>query len=197
MKNTLLKVLPLIILLVVGLGCSAINQLKKKVEETQKPKVLDCTDRKCQLTVPGDWSVETDLNDVANFQAGNRFKEQYAIVISESKSDFTGEVTLDDYVEIISKDIENRITDAKISETKTLTIGGYPAKQFEVSGAIGSIKAKWLYTFIDAPKNFHQILAWSIASKFDENTPVFSDVINSFKELDGTPTAPPPPKKGK
>jgi hypothetical protein len=202
MKNNLLKTLPLIILLFVGLGCSAINQIKKKVEETQKPKVLECTDRKCQLTVPGDWNVETDLNDVANFQAGNRFKEQYAIVISDNKADFADEMTLDEYVELTRKDMENSTTDAEVSETKSITINGYPAKQFEVSGTVERVKARWIYTFIDAPKNYHRILAWTLTSKFEENKPVLSDVINSFKELDGTKTAPPPPpppapKKGK
>lgn len=190
MKNNLLKILPLIILLFVGLGCSALNQIKKKVEETQKPKVLDCTDRKCQMTVPGDWNVETELNDVANFQAGNRFKEQYAIVISDSKADFSDEMTLDEYVELTGKDMENSATDTDVSEIRSITINGYPAKQFEVGGTVEKIKVKWIYTFIDAPKNYHRILAWTLASKFNENKPVLSDVINSFKESDGTPLAP-------
>lgn len=195
MKNLQFKLLPVILLLFVGLGCSAINQIKKKVEESTKPKVLQCTGGKCQLTVPGSWNVETDLNDGANFQAGNRLKEQYAIVISESKTDFTGEVTLDDYVDIISKDISTRISDAKISDTKTLTINGYPAKQFEVSGSFNNIKANWIYTFVDAPKNFHQVLTWTLASKYEENKPVLLDVVNSFMELDGVSVKPPPASK--
>lgn len=197
MKNKLLKISPLFLLLFVALGCSAINQIKKKVEETQKPKVLDCTDRRCQLTVPGRWQVETDLNDSANFQAGNRFAEQYAIVISESKKDFTDETTLDDYVELISKDIPNVINDAEVSETRSLTINGYPAKQFEVGGSVDKIRAKWIYTFVEAPKNYHQILTWTLTSKYEENKPVLLEVVNSFKELDGTVTLPPPPAKKK
>ncbi|MGI9056164.1 MAG: hypothetical protein ACR2F2_10235 [Pyrinomonadaceae bacterium] len=185
MKKNLLKILPFTILLFAVLGCSAIKQIKEKVEETQKPKVLDCTDGKCRLTVPGSWKIEKDLNNDANFQAANALAEQYAIVISESKQDFTGEMSLDDYVELITKDIETRIDDAAISETKSITINGYPAKQFEVSGSVDKIKAKWIYTFVDAPKNFHQILVWTLASKFDSNKPVLLDVVNSFKETEG------------
>ena len=196
MKNNLIKILPLSILLFVALGCSAINQIKQKVEESQKPQVLGCTDGKCELTVPGSWKVETDLNDVANFQAANPLAEQYGIVISESKQDFTGEMSLDDYVDLIIKDIGTRINDAQITETRELTINGYPAKQFEVSGSVEKIKAKWIYTFVDAPKNFHQILVWTIASKFDANKPILIDVINSFKETDGTALPPPPPPSG-
>lgn len=190
MKNKFLKILPLSFLLFVALGCSAISQLKKSVEETQKPKVLECADRKCQLTVPGSWKTQTDLNDVANLQAANPLAEQYAIVISESKQDFTGDVSLDDYVELITKDINTRITDAQITETRSITISGYPAKQIEVSGSVEKVKAKWIYTFIDAPKNFHQILAWTIASRYDSNRPVLLEVINSFKETDGVAVQP-------
>lgn len=196
MKNNFIKILPLAFLLFVALGCSAISQLKKKVEETQKPKVLECTDRKCQLTVPGSWKIEKDLNDVANFQAANKISEQYAIVISESKQDFTGDVSLDYYVELITKDINTQINDAQIGETKSIMVNGYPAKQIEVSGSVEKVKAKWIYTFIDAPKNFHQILAWTIASKYDANKPVLLGVIDSFKEIEGTATAPPPPAAG-
>ncbi len=191
MKNYFLKTLPVFLLVFVALGCSAISKIKQKVEEAQTPKVLECTDRKCRMTVPGSWKTETNLNDVANFQAANPLAEQYAIVISESKKDFTGDMTLDEYVELISKDIGSRIDNAEISDKKSYTINGYPATQFEVSGSVSKINAKWIYTFIDAPNNFHQILTWTLASKYDDNKSVLLDVTNSFKELDET--APPAP----
>ncbi len=115
----------------------------------------------------------------------------------KARADFSDEMTLDEYVELTSKDMEKSATDANVSETKSFTINGYPAKQFEVSGTVEKVKARWIYTFIDAPKNYHRILAWTLTSKFEENKPVLLDVINSFKELDGKTAAPPPPKKGK
>lgn len=190
MKKNLLKILPLTLLLFVVLGCSAVSQFKKSIEESQKPKVLECTDRKCQLTVPGNWKTETDLNDVANFQAGNRFAEQYAIVISDSKQDVTEEMTLDDYAELILKDFKTKVENVEQTDTKTLTISGYPAKQMEFSGVIDKIKIKWIYTFVDTPKNFHQIMAWTTFSQYESNKSVLLDVINSFKETDGIATQP-------
>jgi hypothetical protein len=190
MKMSAQNTAPLIVLLFLSLGCGLINKIKKEVEESQKSKVIASTDNKCQLTVPGSWSIEKDLNDAANLQAGNRFAEQYAIVISESKQDFAPKMDLNKYTGLIRKNISTSILDASITENSSITVNGYQALQFEVEGTTDDIRAKWLYTMIDAPKNYHQILAWSLVSKYSSNKPVFLDVINSFKETEGFVSTP-------
>jgi hypothetical protein len=189
---------PVLVLTVFVLGCSFFNQVKKQIDQAQEPQVVTATDGQSQLTVPGTWSNQKDLNDNASIQTGNLLAEQYTIVISESKKDFTSKMTLNDYSDIIRKSAKQTLTDAVLTENKSLTINGYPAVQFEVDGSVSNIRAKWLYTLVDATKNFHQVLAWSSASKYDKNKPVFVDVINSFKETEGTTdTAPPPESPGK
>lgn len=190
MKKNLVKILPLTLLLFVVLGCSAFNQIKKSVEESQKPKVLECTDRKCLLTVPGSWKTETGLNDEANFQAGNRFADQYAIVISDTKQDVSDEMTLDDYAELIIENFKTKVENVEQTDSKTMTINGYQAKQMEFSGVIDKMKIKWIYTFIDTPNNFHQIMAWTSISRYEANKPVLLEVINSFQETNGKGTQP-------
>lgn len=192
MKTYKIKILTLIILFAAAnFGCSAISQIKKEVDKSQSPQTLRATDGKSELTVPGTWSVQKGLNDQATLQAANPFAEQYAIVMSESKMDFTDDMNLDGYTKIMLDNVRETITDPVISETKSLTVNGYPARQFEVGGSVQNIKASWIYTLIDAPQNYHQILTWSTASKFGQNKPVLLEAVNSFKELDGT--APPPP----
>lgn len=182
------KGLPILLLLAFTLGCQLFNQIQKKIEEDSKPKLITGTDGKSQLTIPGNWSTQKDLNDDATIQVGNLRAEQYAIVISESKADFTEEMTLVDFADVIRKNAREAITTPTVSENHYVTVAGHPAVQFEVDGSISNIKAKWLYTIIDAPKNYHQIMTWSMQSKFETNRPVFTDVINSFKEIDGPPS---------
>jgi hypothetical protein len=197
MKLTLKTLSPILVLAVFVLGCSYFNQVKKQIEKVQEPQIMTATDGKSQLSVPGTWSAQKDLNDNASIQAGNLLAEQYAIVISESKEDFSSKMTLNDYADVIRKSAKTTLTDAVLTETKPVTINGYPAVQFEVDGTVSNIKAKWLYTLVDAPKNFHQILAWSTASKYEKNKPVFLEVVNSFKEIEGTTgTAPPAASPG-
>lgn len=140
--------------------------------------------------MPGRWSLEKDLNDVANLQVANRFAEQYTIVISESKQDFGPKMDLNKFTDLIRKDIPTAIPGAVIMEKTSTTVNGYPAVQFEVEGTVEDVKAKWLYTMVDAPKNYHQILAWSLVSKYAKNKPVFLEVINSFKEMEDAALAP-------
>lgn len=200
MKTTIKTLAPVFVLMMFAIGCSFFNQVKKQIDQAQEPQVVSATDGKSQLTVPGTWSTQKDLNDNATIQTGNLLAEQYAIVISESKEDFTDKMTLNEYVDIIRKSAKETLNDAVLTENRSLTINGYPAVQFEVDGSVSNIKAKWLYTLVDAPKNFHQILAWSSASKFEKNKSVFLEVINSFKETDtgtnaSSPTASPGKKK--
>jgi hypothetical protein len=191
MKKFVQQTFPLIVLLSFTLGCSFFNQIKKQIDESQKPKTVSSTDNKSQLTVPGNWSIEKDLNQEATLQVANRFAEQYAIVISESKQDFPAKFDLDSFADIIMKNAKQTITSPIVSEIKTITINGYPAKQFEIEGTLDNIKAKWLYTMVDAPKNYHQILNWTLVSRYEQNKPVFLELINSFREIEAG--APPPP----
>lgn len=176
---------PILLLLAFTVGCNLVNQIQKKIEEDKKPKVITGTDGKSQITVPGNWSIQKNLNDDATIQVANLRAEQYAIVISESKVDFTSEMTLSDFAEIIKENARNAITNPVMTEIKALSVNGHSAVQFEAEGSMNNIKAKWLYTIIDAPKNYHQIMTWSLQSKFEANRPAFVDLINSFKEIDG------------
>lgn len=181
----------LFLLLSFTLGCQFFSQVQKKIEESQKPNVITCTDGKCQLTVPGNWSPQKDLNDDANLQAGNLRAEQYAVIISELKADFTSEVDLNAFTEIVRKGVNETIKTPIVSENRPLTVNGYPAIQFDVAGSVENIKARWLYTIVGTPKNYHQILTWTLNSKYEANKPVFLDVINSFKEIEDSISSPP------
>lgn len=189
MKTIFYKSLPILAVLFFVLGCSLINRVRNEIDKTQSPKIVTSKDGKIQLTVPGAWKEQNGLNEEAGLQVANPVAEQYAIVISESKADFTDKMTLENFTELIQQNAKSVIADAVVSEPRSLTINGYPAKQFEVGGSIENIKAKWIYTLVDAPNNYHQILTWTLASRYEQNKPVLLDVINSFKE---TGTSPPP-----
>ena len=53
-----------------------------------EPKKVEFLDQSFAVEMPASWSLRSDLNDVADLQMGNPFKEAYAIVISENKMDF-------------------------------------------------------------------------------------------------------------
>lgn len=187
------------LLIFVVLGCSRFNELKKQAEADKETQTITSNDNKSQLTVPGSWDKALNVNNDASLQTGNLIKGQYAIVITESKEELKGIVTLKDFADIVKKTAKENVLlqGMETGETRSLTINGYPAMQFEANGTAAGVKLNWIYTMIDGPKNYHQVLTWSLANKYVENKPVLLDVANSFKEIDGGSAPPPAPSNKK
>ncbi|CAN5222388.1 hypothetical protein BH20ACI1_BH20ACI1_24640 [soil metagenome] len=176
------------------LSCSLANRIKKEVDRSQSPQVLNSTDNISQITVPGSWKKRTDLHEEAVIQAGNPFAEQYMVIIRDDRTDFGKNFTLDTITEIARDNFTKAATETSLTDPIPVTINGYSAKQFETSGEVENIKIKYLYAIVETPNSFYQILTWTLNSKFDENKSTFLEVINSFKEIGDGNSVPPPPK---
>ena len=199
MKPTIKKLLPALLLLSFTLGCSVFNQLKKQAEADKKTQVITSTDNKSQLTVPASWDAKLNVNNEATIQTGKIIDGQYAVVITESKKDFAAGVTLEEFTVAVKENTKANVLLQNIvtSEAKPVTINGYPAMQFEANGTAANIKINWIYTMVDAPKNYHQVLTWSLASNYEKNKPLLLEVTNSFKEIDASVDPAPPPSRKK
>jgi len=180
MKNNIHKFLVFGVLLFVVLGCSPIMDAVKK---GGKPQVMTSTDGTYQLTVPGNWSKETDLNSEATLQAGNRRDELYVIVIKESKSKFPASSNVANVTDLARESMQTTLTDAQASQPTSTSINGNPAKQFEVSGTVSGVQAKYLYAVVETSGSFYQVMTWTLTPRFNENKAKLQEVINSFKEL--------------
>lgn len=193
MKNSWRKFIVFGVLLFAVLGCSLVGKIKEGIEKSQTPQVLTGTDGKFQLTVPGNWKAETGLNDDATLQAASRFSELYAIVIPESKEDFAENADIDFITDIVRGNLQKISSDAVLSEPIAVKINGYNARQFEASATVEKMKAKYIYAVIETPQNYYQVMTWTLASRYDKGRGTLVNVINSFKELNGSEVTIPPP----
>lgn len=166
-------------------GCS-IPGLKGPGSTGTKPagneNIIKATDGTSQIKAPRDWKADSGLNDKANLQASNRFKEQYLIVLSENREDFAG-IDLAKHSEITRGLLTKSLKNIKLEGPKELTINGAPAVQYVIYGEVSNLNAVYIHTTVETEKYFHQVLAWTLKSKFDDNKPVLEEVINSFQEL--------------
>ena len=135
-----------------------------------------------QVSIPSGWKEDRDLHDSAELQASNRRKEQYIIVLSESKEDFQ-DMTLEKHSEITRATLVKSLTEAQTSAPTTLTIGGNSALQYEIRGFINNLSVIYLHTTVETDKHIHQILTWTLKSMYDKNKPVLQKVTESFKEV--------------
>jgi hypothetical protein len=142
---------------------------------------INATDNSSQVSVPNGWKSDPQLHDTAQLQVSNRASEEYLIVLSESKEDFQN-MTLEKHSETTRATFLKSLTGPTVSEPATLTINGLPAVQYEIHGSINNLNVIYLHTTIESAKNFHQLIAWTLRSRFEKNKTDLQQVISSFKE---------------
>jgi hypothetical protein len=166
------------------IACAVLGGLAYFIgDKISQPQTVTASDGQSQVSVPGTWST-MDLNDEAEIEVGNGRNEQYLAVLTESKEDFdTSEVDLQTYAGYLVDNIESAVEDSAIMGKKELTINGLPALQYELTGSIDGLKAVYWLTAVDGSENYYQIIAWTLASKKEDNRKVLTDATNSFKEI--------------
>ena len=172
----------LVIIIVFSLAaCGSVSSSPS--ENADAVKDMTSSDGILQLTVPEGYE-ETDAlnNEVANLQLMYAAKEQYIMTIFESKIDFSEDMTLDDFRDAVMQNMQ-MAESAEFSDAESLTINGYDAQQFTMSGEVSKIKLKYLVTVIETDSGFCQILSWSLQSRYDEAEDVFKQIAESFTEL--------------
>jgi hypothetical protein len=194
--EVLRKLIPLTLLIFVSLSCSLVQRLKQEADKAGKPTVLTSPDGKYQLTVPGDWRADAELHKEAIIQASNRLSEMYVIVLSDSKEDFADDMTLLRFTNLTRDNMKGNIISPEITDPIATGIGGHPALEYELRGTVGGVKVAYINTTVETATHYHQVLTWTLPSRFDKNQATLREVTRSFKEVAGTaPQAaePPPP----
>ena len=151
-----------------------------------KPKDIKSTDGKFQVTVPGDWNTETDLNKLASIQVAKSREEMYLIVITEPKSDFPKSFNLEEFTKVVRDQMLKTVTGANATQSESVTVSGNSAMRYELSGTVKGINAKYINTTVETKDHFHQVLCWTMESKFSSNKSKLLEVTNSFKEATAT-----------
>lgn len=162
------------------LGCSAFNS-------SPSSAVLKSTDGQSQIALPGGWKPDRALHANANLAASNRAEEMYVIVLSENKSDFD-QMSLEQNSEITRKGLVEAAKSVQTSEPQKLTINGSPALQYEISATVDNLHIVYLHTTVETAANYHQIVAWSLRSRFEKAKAALQNVIASFREAPSDPS---------
>jgi hypothetical protein len=143
-------------------------------------KDLASTDGNVHFRVPNEWQEIPDLNKAASVQAGNKATDEYLMVISESKANLE-DMTLQKHHQVTHDGILKRLENSSGTASQSLTLGGHPALQDELSGKQGGNDVVFLHTTVDDGENFHQILAWTLKSKWPEQSRQLRDITQSFR----------------
>lgn len=185
------------LIMFVVLGCGLAPMIKDIKDTAEKPTILKSNDGRYEMTIPGGWKKATDLHDEADIQASRAFEELYVIVISESKKDFQNGTTLEDYTQIVRSGMLERVESMTATDTASAIVGRNSAMRFEAHGVVSKIKIAYINTTVETRDAFHQIIAWTLDSRFETNRPKLLEVVNTFKESATNFSEPPPPARKK
>jgi hypothetical protein len=146
-----------------------------------KRKTVKSTNGAIQLSVPDNWIEDRSLNDQADLQVSDRRNEMYVIVISESKEDFNN-IKIESHSEFTRNALTEGLANTDTSPPTRLTISGNPALQYEIRGTTDNLNVAYLHTTVETPKKFHQVVAWTMRSRFEKNQALLQEVTQSLKE---------------
>ncbi|MBA3714224.1 MAG: hypothetical protein H0W76_17495 [Pyrinomonadaceae bacterium] len=202
MQSVLLRKLAAVALFAaILMACNLAQQVKKGIEAAAKPTVLTSADGKYQLTIPAGWRADSQLHDDAGLKASNRIKEAYVVVISESREDFTDDMTLESFTKITRDAMLKNLGSPDSAAPTPTVIGDYPALRYELQGVVSNVKVIYINTTVETPSGFHQILAWTLPSRLNQQRNVLQEVTGSFREIGagasrkGTPSPPSMPAR--
>lgn len=156
-------------------SCSFDN---KKTEQ-----IIKSEDNLFSVTIPKDWVQITDhsLNDEANLQATKPLSNLYFVALMENVEDL--EFSFDEWMEMVINSYLEGQDNASISDSKDILINGQPAKQYEIKASDDGVKFTMLATYVNGKNYYAQILAWTLASKYNSSLEELKAITNSIKGL--------------
>jgi hypothetical protein len=143
-------------------------------------KEITSDDGKINVTVPGTWTKLPELNKKASLQVGNKSKEVYLIVITDTKADLDN-FTLEKHHQQTRDRMLQKMKNASGTQPVSLTIDGHPALQDELTGTEKGTNVVFLHTTVDDGDHFQQILAWTLKSRWQKQNQLLREVTGTFR----------------
>lgn len=122
-----------------------------------------------------------ELNKLANLEIVDYDNNKYFMSLMESKEDF--EITYDEYLNNMIKDIENKYK-IQLEEIYDIKIGEYDCKYVEFKSAVQNSSVNfYMKVYIIETNNYYgRLFAWTTYSQRDIYKEEFDKMALSFKE---------------
>lgn len=140
-----------------------------------------------EMRVPDSWSEDSTLNPGADLQASNRDAESYVVVISDLKRDLVEGLTLEEFGDFaVEQFIEGlndpNLTFGDLGEPEPVESSGLDGLRYEVSASPGDLDLSHLFTVIESPDRFIQVIAWTERPRMDEQRQTLEAISDSVTQ---------------
>jgi len=142
-------------------------------------------DNVTRMRVPTSWKKHPELTDIAGIEYANLQREQYLIVISESKADFASSTDVFVYNDLLEQNLRDSIENFQVKYRGEVKINGMNGLKYEMRGEIDNIKIAYLKVALEGEDHFHQLLFWTVPTRWRTNLEQFEEALVSFTECPG------------
>jgi Tfp pilus assembly major pilin PilA len=139
-----------------------------------------------RIRLPNNWKQMPELTEVGSIEYGNPRREQYALVISEPKSDFSSTMDLQTYNELLlDQNYRAGIKNLSLKFHGPVSFNDLKGLKYEVRGEIDDINIVYLHTSLESKNHFHQVLFWTLPSRWADAAEIYEAALTTFSECDG------------
>ncbi|MEQ1906644.1 MAG: hypothetical protein ABL888_20835 [Pirellulaceae bacterium] len=184
-KNNIWLILIIVfasLFLIIGLICGGVLfWVYGLASDSQTTIELASRDGISTISVPSNWQKDFVENPEATIIAGNKFSENYVVVITEPK-DQSDNMTLDGYANLIVNNMKSSLAYFSPGNMTNTTINGMPAIDIQIGSMVESVQIVYFISFVEGKEHFHQVVTWTLPQRHRKNQPLLDKVRKSFRE---------------
>ncbi|WP_035608357.1 hypothetical protein [Haloferula sp. BvORR071] len=162
----------------VSMVTEAVASAAKTGKAAALPREVASADGKVSIKIPGSWSEMPELHPAAVIAVGDKMHEQYVMVLPTGRASFP--TSLSDFDVFVTEGLGKALQDSKVSEPKTIQVGGYRAIRRSITGVQGGHRTAYEQVVIETHSTYYQMLMWTIFSHRSAAERDFNDIIASF-----------------
>jgi Tfp pilus assembly major pilin PilA len=158
----------------------------------QSPQALEAShwvtsgDGLTRIRLPSNWKQLPELTETGSVEYGNAHREQYALVISEPKADFSSTVDLPAYNEIVmNQNYQDKLTGLNLEFMGQVSFNGLKGFKYIVRGGVDNIRVVYLHTVLEGKDHFHQVMFWTLPTRWADSAEVYEAALTTFAECGG------------
>lgn len=163
------------------LGCSlagADSRPASTLSQSQLTGALSSTDDAYSIRIPENWRELDNLSPDAILSCGDPNREQYLMVIPDSRS-ATG-MNFQEYTTVVLHQVGTGLEDAVIGQSTDFMFRDQAGSKTSVSGTADGVKVRyWVYT-VECPDDYLQIVAWTLEDKAAETQGLFDQIARTL-----------------
>jgi len=141
-------------------------------------------DHSARVKLPTNWKNYPDLNEIAGIEFASLQREQYFIALAEPKSDFTDNMDVYSYNDLLLENFHATVDKLQIKYLGEVEINKMRGLKHELRGEIDNVKVVYLLLALEGRNHYHQLVFWSTASRWKSSLGVFEEVLASYAECD-------------